>query len=110
MPKFCWTNCTHTAMMPVIAWGREVPQTGIAVAGSIERTNAATAQITVFHPGAGDGVMKFGLHFQLPCSAGQSQVQRYRDTLDQAAHAETLGFDSVWPVEQHFNANLSIMP
>jgi natural product biosynthesis luciferase-like monooxygenase protein len=54
--------------------------------------------------------MKFGLHFQLPCSAGQSQVQRYRDTLDQAAHAEALGFDSVWPVEQHFNANLSIMP
>lgn len=54
--------------------------------------------------------MKFGLHFQLPCSAGQSPVQRYRDTLDQAVHAEALGFDSVWPVEQHFNANLSIMP
>jgi natural product biosynthesis luciferase-like monooxygenase protein len=54
--------------------------------------------------------MKFGLHYQLPCSAGQSPVQRYRDTLDQAVHAEALGFDSVWPVEQHFNANLSIMP
>jgi alkanesulfonate monooxygenase SsuD/methylene tetrahydromethanopterin reductase-like flavin-dependent oxidoreductase (luciferase family) len=54
--------------------------------------------------------MKFGLHFQLPCSDSQSPVQRYRDTLDQAAYAETLGFESVWPVEQHFNANLSIMP
>jgi natural product biosynthesis luciferase-like monooxygenase protein len=54
--------------------------------------------------------MKFGLHYQLPCSAGQSAVQRYRDTLDQAVHAEALGFESVWPVEQHFNANLSIMP
>jgi alkanesulfonate monooxygenase SsuD/methylene tetrahydromethanopterin reductase-like flavin-dependent oxidoreductase (luciferase family) len=54
--------------------------------------------------------MKFGLHFQLPCSPDQSPVQRYRDTLDQAAHAETLGFDSVWPVEQHFNPDLSIMP
>src|SRR6202163_4129289 len=54
--------------------------------------------------------MKFGLHFQLPCSPGQSPVQRYRDTLDQAVHAEALGFDSVWPVEQHFNANLSILP
>jgi len=54
--------------------------------------------------------MKFGLHFQLPCSPDQSPVQRYRDTLDQAAHAETLGFDSVWPVEQHFNPGLSIMP
>jgi len=54
--------------------------------------------------------MQFGLHYQLPCAAGQSPVQRYRDTLDQAVHAEALGFDSVWPVEQHFNANLSIMP
>ena len=54
--------------------------------------------------------MKFGLHYQLPCSPDQSPVQRYRDTLDQAVHAEALGFDSVWPVEQHFNADLSIMP
>lgn len=54
--------------------------------------------------------MKFGLHYQLPCSAGQSPVQRYRDTLNQAVHAEAIGFDSVWPVEQHFNPNLSIMP
>jgi alkanesulfonate monooxygenase SsuD/methylene tetrahydromethanopterin reductase-like flavin-dependent oxidoreductase (luciferase family) len=54
--------------------------------------------------------MKFGLHYQLPCSESQSPVQRYRDTLDQAVHAEALGFESVWPVEQHFNADLSIMP
>src|SRR5580693_256999 len=53
--------------------------------------------------------MKFGLHYQMPCSGSQSPVQRYRDTLEQAAYAETLGFVSVWPVEQHFNANLSIM-
>ncbi len=54
--------------------------------------------------------MKFGLHFQLPCTTTQSPVQRYRDTLDQAIHAETLGFESVWPVEQHFNPELSILP
>jgi alkanesulfonate monooxygenase SsuD/methylene tetrahydromethanopterin reductase-like flavin-dependent oxidoreductase (luciferase family) len=54
--------------------------------------------------------MKFGLHFQLPCSPDQSPVQRYRDTIEQATHAESLGFESVWPVEQHFNPNLSIMP
>lgn len=54
--------------------------------------------------------MKFGLHYQVPCSASQSPVQRYRDTLDQAAHAEALGFESVWPVEQHFIPDLSIMP
>jgi len=53
--------------------------------------------------------MKFGLHYQLPCSNSQSPVQRYRDTLDQAIYAEALGFESVWPVEQHFNTDLSIL-
>src|SRR5215469_3963340 len=54
--------------------------------------------------------MKFGLHYQLPCFGSQSSVQRYRDTLEQSVHAEALGFESVWPVEQHFNADLSITP
>src|SRR5207248_490979 len=54
--------------------------------------------------------MKFGLHYQLPCHDSQSPVQRYRDTLEQAAHAEALGFESVWPVEQHFDPELSILP
>ena len=54
--------------------------------------------------------MKFGLHYQLPCTDSQSPVQRYRDTIDQAVYAEVLGFESVWPVEQHFNAELSISP
>ena len=54
--------------------------------------------------------MKFGLHYQLPCSATQSAVQRYRDTIEQAVHAEAVGFESVWPVEQHFNPDLSILP
>lgn len=54
--------------------------------------------------------MKFGLHYQLPCRPEQSPVQRYRDTIEQAVYAEALGFESVWPVEQHFNAELSISP
>ncbi len=54
--------------------------------------------------------MKIGLHYQLPCFGAQSPVQRYRDTLEQSVHAEALGFESVWPVEQHFNADLSITP
>ncbi len=54
--------------------------------------------------------MKFGLHYQLPCYGTQSPVQRYRDTIEQSVHAEALGFESVWPVEQHFNADLSITP
>ena len=36
-------------------------------------------------------------------------MQRYRDTLDQAAHAETLGWIPLWPVDQYFSAGLSIM-
>jgi alkanesulfonate monooxygenase SsuD/methylene tetrahydromethanopterin reductase-like flavin-dependent oxidoreductase (luciferase family) len=55
-------------------------------------------------------LMKFGLHFQLPCSENQSPVARYRDTIEQCVHAERLGFESVWPVEQHFNPDLSILP
>jgi natural product biosynthesis luciferase-like monooxygenase protein len=54
--------------------------------------------------------MKFGLHYQLPCHDFQSPVQRYRDTIEQAVHAEALGFESVWPVEQHFDTDLSISP
>jgi alkanesulfonate monooxygenase SsuD/methylene tetrahydromethanopterin reductase-like flavin-dependent oxidoreductase (luciferase family) len=54
--------------------------------------------------------MKFGLHFQIPCRPEQSSVQRYRDTIEQSIHAEALGFESVWPVEQHFNSELSISP
>jgi alkanesulfonate monooxygenase SsuD/methylene tetrahydromethanopterin reductase-like flavin-dependent oxidoreductase (luciferase family) len=53
--------------------------------------------------------MKFGLHYQLPCRSTQSSVQRYRDTIEQAVYAEALGFESVWPVEQHFNTELSIL-
>jgi natural product biosynthesis luciferase-like monooxygenase protein len=54
--------------------------------------------------------MKFGLHYQLPCSPTQSPVRRYRETIEQAVSAETLGFESVWPVEQHFDATFSILP
>jgi alkanesulfonate monooxygenase SsuD/methylene tetrahydromethanopterin reductase-like flavin-dependent oxidoreductase (luciferase family) len=54
--------------------------------------------------------MKFGLHYLLACSDTQSPFQRYRDTVEQAVHAEGLGFESVWPVEQHFNQAQSAMP
>jgi alkanesulfonate monooxygenase SsuD/methylene tetrahydromethanopterin reductase-like flavin-dependent oxidoreductase (luciferase family) len=54
--------------------------------------------------------MKFGLHYQLSLSGSQTAIQRYRETLEQAVHAEALGFESVWPVEQHFISDLSILP
>jgi len=52
--------------------------------------------------------MKFGLHYLLSCAEGQSPAQRYRETLEQAVHAESLGFESVWPVEHHFNSTAYI--
>jgi alkanesulfonate monooxygenase SsuD/methylene tetrahydromethanopterin reductase-like flavin-dependent oxidoreductase (luciferase family) len=50
--------------------------------------------------------MKFGLHYQ--SYSGSQPVKWYRDTLEQAVYAESLGFESVWPVEQHFISDLSI--
>ena len=54
--------------------------------------------------------MKFGLHYLMSCADGQSAAQRYQETLDQATRAEALGFESVWPVEHHFNRAVSILP
>jgi natural product biosynthesis luciferase-like monooxygenase protein len=54
--------------------------------------------------------MKFGLHYLMSCSDSQSPAQRYRDTVEQAARGEALGFESVWPVEQHFNQQQSALP
>lgn len=54
--------------------------------------------------------MKVGLHFSLACAEHQSALARYRATIEQATRAEELGFESVWPVEQHFQAQLSALP
>src|SRR5436190_17995702 len=54
--------------------------------------------------------MKFGLHYLLSCAEGQSPAHRYDETLEQATHAESLGFESVWPVEHHFNSAAPIRP
>lgn len=54
--------------------------------------------------------MHWGLHYLMSCADTQSPAQRYRDTVEQAVAAEALGFESVWPVEQHFNRQVSISP
>jgi alkanesulfonate monooxygenase SsuD/methylene tetrahydromethanopterin reductase-like flavin-dependent oxidoreductase (luciferase family) len=54
--------------------------------------------------------MKYGLHFLLSCADDQWPVARYRATVEQAARAESLGFESVWPVEHHLNPAVSISP
>lgn len=51
--------------------------------------------------------MKFGVHYQ--SYSGTEPVRWYRETLEEAVHAEALGFESIWPVEQHFIADLSIL-
>lgn len=54
--------------------------------------------------------MKFGLFYQLPCAPDQSPATRYRETLEQIALADELGFDHAWLAELHFFQPFSIMP
>lgn len=53
--------------------------------------------------------MKFGLHFMLSCAEDQTPAQLYREALEQACCAEALGFESVWPVEHHFDQHVSCL-
>jgi len=48
--------------------------------------------------------MKFGLWYDLrnPASSGRRTPDVYRDTLDQIALAESLGYDDIWLSEHHF--------
>jgi len=54
--------------------------------------------------------MEFGTFYQLPCTAEQSPLQRYEDTLMQIQHADALGLDVAWLAELHFFPTFSIMP
>ena len=54
--------------------------------------------------------MKFGLFYQLPCAPDQSEVLRYRETIEQIQRGEELGFDCAWLAELHFYKPFSIMP
>ncbi len=54
--------------------------------------------------------MKFGLFYQLPCAAEQSEPARYQETIEQIVLADQLGFDVAWLAELHFFRNFSIMP
>lgn len=53
--------------------------------------------------------MKFGLFYQLPCAPWQSERERYRDTLAQIEHGDSLGFDTAWLAELHFVPEFSVM-
>lgn len=54
--------------------------------------------------------MKFSLFYQLPCSDDQSDVTRYRETIDQVRLGDELGFHCAWLAELHFYRPFSIMP
>ncbi len=53
--------------------------------------------------------MKFGLFYQLPCAPGQTDVVRYRETIEQIRHGDALGFGCAWLAELHFYKPFSIM-
>src|SRR5712691_9664439 len=54
-------------------------------------------------------VVKFGLFYQMPCAATQSEPVRYQETIEQIVHGDTLGFDCAWLAELHFFKAFSIM-
>jgi alkanesulfonate monooxygenase SsuD/methylene tetrahydromethanopterin reductase-like flavin-dependent oxidoreductase (luciferase family) len=54
--------------------------------------------------------MKFGLFYQMPRAADQSEAERYRETIEQITLADQLGFDTAWLAELHFFHPFSIMP
>jgi alkanesulfonate monooxygenase SsuD/methylene tetrahydromethanopterin reductase-like flavin-dependent oxidoreductase (luciferase family) len=53
--------------------------------------------------------MRFGFFDQLPCASGFTERQRYRDFMAQIELGDTLGFDTAWLGEIHFNRALSIL-
>ena len=54
--------------------------------------------------------MRFGVFFQLPVAHDQTDEVRYADTMSQVVFADSLGFDSAWFAESHFNARFSALP
>jgi alkanesulfonate monooxygenase SsuD/methylene tetrahydromethanopterin reductase-like flavin-dependent oxidoreductase (luciferase family) len=53
--------------------------------------------------------VKFGLFYQLPCAAHQSETVRYQETIEQIMHGDALGFNCAWLAELHFYKAFSIM-
>jgi len=53
--------------------------------------------------------MRFGFFDQLPCAAGFTEHQRYKDILAQIELGDALGFDTVWLGEIHFIRPFSIL-
>src|SRR5919201_1236269 len=53
--------------------------------------------------------MRFGLFFQTPEAGGHTHAERYAETLDLIALADSLGFDVAWLAELHFGGAFSLL-
>jgi alkanesulfonate monooxygenase SsuD/methylene tetrahydromethanopterin reductase-like flavin-dependent oxidoreductase (luciferase family) len=53
--------------------------------------------------------MRFGVFFQAPERAGVSHAERYAETLELIALADSLGFDVAWLAEIHFGGAFSLI-
>ena len=52
---------------------------------------------------------RLGLHVQVPSHPTTPERRLFDETIAQVVIAERLGFESVWPVEQHFDAEASML-
>ncbi|WP_437317502.1 LLM class flavin-dependent oxidoreductase [Sorangium sp. So ce385] len=53
--------------------------------------------------------MRFGIYQLVSCAEGQDVHQRYRDTFASSLAADELGYESIWPVEHHFDPRVSVL-
>lgn len=54
--------------------------------------------------------MDFGLFYEMQCLNERTELDTYRELIDQVDLAEELGFNAVWLAELHFHRDFSIMP
>lgn len=52
--------------------------------------------------------MKFGIYQLVSCTEGKNLRQCYGDTFALSLAAEELGYESIWPVEHHFEPRMSV--
>jgi alkanesulfonate monooxygenase SsuD/methylene tetrahydromethanopterin reductase-like flavin-dependent oxidoreductase (luciferase family) len=54
--------------------------------------------------------MDFGLFYEMQCLEERTELETYRELIEQVELAEQVGFDAIWLAELHFHRDFSILP